>query len=170
MVCWCARCAGLLVCKLKSGKVLDSFAATEDGIPDPDPLPADESQQPPTDTREWTECFGKFYINKNDDWLKIRNNLREFCVEVNHILNVDDASRIDVVPPSPPPSTSTAGPVQVVPPQVQRPKGAGKRVATDTKGLEKKTKKKKHQVISDGEDEVIQKLKKLLGLRNLYFN
>jgi hypothetical protein len=90
---------GLLVCKLKSGKVLDSFAATDDGIPDPDPLPTDESQQPPADTREWTECFGKFYINKNDDWLKIRNKLREFCVEVNHILNVDDASRINVVPP-----------------------------------------------------------------------
>jgi hypothetical protein len=66
---------GLLVCKLKSGKILDSFAATDEGIVDPDPLPADTQQQPPVDTREWTECFGKFYINKNDDWMRIRANL-----------------------------------------------------------------------------------------------
>ena len=150
---------GLLVCKLKSSKILDSFAVIEDGISDPDPLPADALQQPPIHTREWTECFGKFYINKNDDWMKIRATLREFCVEVNHILNVDDASRIDVVPPSPPPTTSSTPVEQPSVEQVQRLKGS-KRVATETKGVEKTT-KKKHQIIED--DEVIYKLKKLLG-------
>jgi hypothetical protein len=164
---------GLLVCKMKSSPVVDNFAVDQDDNPDPDPLPDNASQQPPPDTRTWTECFGKFYINKNDDWVKIRNSLREFCVEVNHLLNVDDASRIDVVPPTPPPSTSstpsTSTPkpllsqpaaepsVQVVPPQVQRqiegPKAKGKRLATDTMGGEKK-KKKKQQIVSDEEDEV----------------
>ena len=100
----------------------------------------------------------------------MRNNLREFCVDVNHILNVDDASRIDVVPPTPPPTTAaepllsqpaTEPSVQVVPPQVQRqidgPKAkGGKRVATETKGGEKK-KKKRQQIVSDEEDEVIRK-------------
>jgi hypothetical protein len=157
---------GLLVCKLKRGRQIDSFVA-EDVNPDPEPLPADESQQPPPDTRTWTECFGKFYVNKNDDWLKMRNNLREFCVDINHILNVDDASRIDVVPPTPPPTTSaepllsqpaTEPSVQVVPPQVQRQIGepkakGGKRVATETKGGQKK--KKRQQIVSDEEDEVI---------------
>jgi hypothetical protein len=142
---------GLLVCKLKSSKILDSFAVIDEGIADPEPLSTDASQQPPADTREWTECFGKFYINKNDDWMRIRAALREFCVEVNHILNVDDASRIDVVPPSPPTSSSQQVELPSVE-QVQRIKGSGKRVATETKGVEKK-KKKKHQIIDD--DEVI---------------
>jgi hypothetical protein len=154
---------GLLVCKLESGREIDSFAAIGgDTNPDPEPLPADESQQLPSDTRTWTECFGKFYINKNDDWVKMKNNLREFCVDVNHILNVDDASRIGAVPPTPPPTSApepvlslpaTEPSVQIVPPQVQRqidgPKAkGGKRVATETKGGEKK-KKQKRQIVQN---------------------
>lgn len=151
---------GLLVCKLKSGREIDSFAATEDN-PDPEPLANDDAQQPPPDTRTWTECFGKFYVNKNDDWVNLQGRLREFCVQVNHILNVnDEASSLDVVPPTPPRSTSATVDVPPVgPPQVQRqtvgPKAtkAGKRAATDTKRGEKK-KKKRQQIVSDGEDEV----------------
>ena len=90
--------------------------------------------------------------------MRIRANLREFCVEVNHMLNVDDASRIDVVPPSLPPSTpstpTTTSQQTVDQVLVQRVKGGGKRVAAT--GLEKTT-KKKHQIIDD--DEVIYKLK-----------
>ncbi|CAB3977965.1 Hypothetical predicted protein [Paramuricea clavata] len=121
--------AGLKVCKLKkSQKPVDFGTTTSTTTTDcPDPAPATTA----TKTRVedlWVECFDKFYINKNDDWKKLSDVIRDFCYEAYGILN--PSSGLDVVPPSPPPTEQK---------QLDGPKK--RKRDTTTKGSVKKTKK-----------------------------
>jgi hypothetical protein len=97
---------GLKVCRMKKGPAPVDFGVSHDEeVVDPDPLAASTvTEKSPHDN--WTECWDKFYINKNDDWKKISLILRDFCVAVHADLN---SSTEDVVPPSPPTAT-TSGP------------------------------------------------------------
>jgi hypothetical protein len=89
---------------MKKGPTPVDFGVTHDEeVVDPSPLVSTVTEKSPHDN--WTECWDKFYINKNDDWKKMSNILREFCITVHAELN---SLSEDVVPPSPPTATSSS--------------------------------------------------------------
>ncbi|CAB3992441.1 Hypothetical predicted protein [Paramuricea clavata] len=97
---------GLVVCKLKSCRAPDVFPDKIDEKGSPLPISDQIGSHIPAENVAWNECFDKFYINKNDDWLKIVRTLRSFCIDLNHIFNVDDESKIpdskiEVIPATP---------------------------------------------------------------------
>jgi hypothetical protein len=90
---------GLKVCRMKKGPAPVDFGVSHDEeVVDPSPLAASTVTEKSRHDN-WTECWDKFYINKNDDWKKMALILRDFCVAVHADLN---SSPEDVIPPSPP--------------------------------------------------------------------
>jgi hypothetical protein len=101
---------GLKVCKYKKSSAPMDFTINDDddsddaAACDPQPSTATVTEKPGAEC--WKECFDKFYLNKNDDWKKMVNILRDFCCDVNHTLNGGTPPcGIDVIPPTPPPTT-----------------------------------------------------------------
>jgi hypothetical protein len=104
---------GLKICRMKKGPTPVDFAVTtplDDEDVDPSPKASTTTEKSPHES--WTECWDKFYINKNDDWKKIANILRDFCCTAHAVLNnLAPPEGIDIVPPTPPatPSQLIAG-------------------------------------------------------------
>jgi hypothetical protein len=99
---------GLKICRMKKAPTPVDFGVTtphDDEVVDPSPLVSTITEKSPHEN--WTECWDKFYINKNDDWKKMANILRDFCCAVHAELN-SSSEGIDIVPPSPPPTTSSS--------------------------------------------------------------
>ena len=97
---------GLKICRMKKAAQPVDFGVTtphDDEAVDPSPLVSTITEKSPHEN--WTECWDKFYINKNDDWKKIANILRDFCCAVHTELN-SSSEGIDIVPPSQPSTTS----------------------------------------------------------------
>jgi hypothetical protein len=146
---------GLKVCRMKKGPTPVDFGVTHDEeVVDPSPLVSTVTEKSPHDN--WTECWDKFYINKNDDWKKMANILRDFCVTVHAELN---SSSEDVVPPSPPPATSSLklissgrAPLPQLPP-LQPEISLTPVTSKKRKGKENLKKNKKSKVSFVGEEE-----------------
>ncbi|CAB3982335.1 Hypothetical predicted protein [Paramuricea clavata] len=148
---------GLMLCKLKKVGLPDSFTIDDDN-PDPAPLaesPVDELQE------EWSECFEKFFISKNEDWSLFAKKLRDFWHDITTVWNDNGAEPATAEPPST--STSVRTSPRKVPPTPAKPgKKAGKSSPVKRKqpasgGDKKITKKKKPTIVeSDSEwsDEV----------------
>jgi hypothetical protein len=97
---------GLKICRMKKAPTPIDFGVTtplDDEDVDPAPRVSTTTEKSPHD--RWTECWDKFYINKNDDWKKIANILRDFCCAVHAELN-NSSEGIDIVPPTPPDTPS----------------------------------------------------------------
>ncbi|CAB3977390.1 Hypothetical predicted protein [Paramuricea clavata] len=129
---------GLKVCRLKKTSPPVDFAPDDaNDIVDPEPSTNPKSAQV---NDCWSECFDKFYINKNDDWKKISTIIRDFCCETYNLLNASSSS--DVIPPTPPATPSEQK-------QLEPPK---KRKYTNTKGSSSgEIKKKKGKIQFDEE-------------------
>ena len=93
---------GLIICKLKKTPTPIDFAPDTAVDDDVDPTPQTSTTTAKLPHECWTECFDKFYINKNDDWKKIGNILRDFCCGAHAVLNASAPAGIDIVPPTPP--------------------------------------------------------------------
>jgi hypothetical protein len=97
---------GLKVCKFKKTSTPIDFTIHDDvddddaAACDPEPTTSTATEKPGVDC--WKECFDKFYINKNDDWKKMGNIIRDFCCEANSVLNGSTLDGIDVIPATPP--------------------------------------------------------------------
>ena len=135
---------GLKICRMKKGPTPVDFAANTSFDEDEDPMPkasTTTAKSPPLEC--WTECWDKFYINKNDDWKKIGNILRDFCCAAHAVLNeaAPDAG-IDIVPPTPP-----ATPIEAI--------ATPKRRKGKQKNEETKKNPKKSKVSFEEEEEVI---------------
>jgi hypothetical protein len=144
---------GLKICRMKKGPAPVDFGVSHDeDVVDPPPLAASTvTEKSPHDN--WTECWDKFYINKNDDWKKMSLILRDFCVAVHADLN---SSPEDVIPPSPP-TVSGAKPANrnlvYVEPSVQiRPATLVPATPKKRKSGEKNAKKSKR---SKEEEEIV---------------
>ena len=99
---------GLKICKFRKTSAPIDFTINDDADDsddaaacDPQPATSPATEKPGADC--WKECFDKFYLNKNDDWKKIANIIRDFCCDANHVLNGSTFDGIDVIPPTPPP-------------------------------------------------------------------
>ncbi|CAB4011371.1 Hypothetical predicted protein [Paramuricea clavata] len=99
---------------------------------------------PPAASDCWSESFDKFYINKNYDWKRIANIIRDFCCDAYNALNSSNSTAIDVIPPTPTPTT----PVEQK--QLDPPK---KRKNNATKGGAETSKKKKTKVVLSPDNE-----------------
>ena len=141
---------GLKVCRMKKGPTPVDFGVTHDEeVVDPSPLVSTVTEKSPHDN--WTECWDKFYINKND-WKKMANILRDFCVTVHADLN---SSSEDVVPPSPPTATSSlklisSGRATPLQPEISLIPATPKK----RKGGEKNLKKNKKSKVVEEEEEI----------------
>jgi hypothetical protein len=132
---------GLKVCKFKKTSTPIDFTIHDDDTDDaaacdPEPATSTATEKPAAEC--WKECFDKFYINKNDDWKKIGNIIRDFCCEANSVLNGSALEGIDVIPATPPPEQHEIGESQSGNP-VRKRKPA-------TKGGVVESKKKKPKV------------------------
>jgi hypothetical protein len=116
---------GLKICKMKKTPTPVDFAADTAADDDVDPIPQASTTTAKSPHECWTECFDKFYINKNDDWKKIANILRDFCCSAHDVLNAAAPAGIDVVPPTPP-----ATPIE---PSKKRKGGSTKKAAKKSK-------------------------------------
>ena len=162
---------GLKICRMKKGPTPIDFGVTtplDDEAVDPSPLVSTTTEKSPHEN--WTECWDKFYINKNDDWKKIVNILRDFCCAVHAELN-NSSEGIDIAPPTPPPATSsqklissgrvlvTSSVAGVTPGQLQPELSSTPVAAKKRKGKSKneETKKtaKKSKVSFEEEEEVV---------------
>ena len=135
---------GLKICRMKKGPTPIDFGVTtpqDDEAVDPSPQVSTTTEKSPHEN--WTECWDKFYINKNDEWKKMANILRDFCCAVSIELT-GSSEGIDIVPPSPPPSSQkiSSGRVLVTAAQVLAPpkKRKGKSKNEETKKTPKKSK------------------------------
>ena len=155
---------GLKICRMKKAAAPVDFGVTtphDDEVVDPSPREISTIIEK-SPHENWTECWDKFYINKNDDWKKMANILRDFCCAVHAELN-SSSEGIDIVPPSPPPTTSSqklissgrvlvtssaAVPLPLLPP-LQPPVTIKKR-----KGKPENLKKNKKSKISFEEEEI----------------
>jgi hypothetical protein len=134
---------GLKVCKYKKTSTPIDFTIhddtdDDDAACDPEPATTSTTTTGKPDS-EWKECFDKFYINKNDDWKKISNIIREFCCEANSILNGSAFEGIDVIPPTPPSEQHEIG-ESTIPARKRKPATKG--------GIKEESKKKKAKVAS----------------------
>jgi hypothetical protein len=136
---------GLKICRMKKGPTPVDFAANTSFDEDVDPMPKASTTTAKSHPLEcWTECWDKFYINKNDDWKKIANILRDFCCSAHAVLNDAAPEGIDIVPPTPP-----ATPIEAT--LIATPKKRkGKQKNEETKKTSKKSK-----VSFEEEEEVI---------------
>jgi hypothetical protein len=143
---------GLKICRMKKSPAPIDFAVTtphDDENVDPSPKASTTTEKSPHES--WTECWDKFYINKNDDWKKIGNILRDFCCAAHAELNnlAPQPEGIDIVPPTPPATPSQVVAAKVLPPlSAVTPK---KRKGKETK----KTPKKSKVSFEEEEEEVI---------------
>ena len=141
---------GLIVVRMKSQRVPDEFI-DDVNIDDPDPEPV-RTNQPTTTAADvtWDECFEQFHISKSDNWSKIQSISCAFCVDINHMLNVDDKSELPPTPTLP----AIAEPfVQV---QVHGPKLKTDKQGEKTKGKSGSTGPKRKRPKNEqlfGEDE-----------------
>ncbi|CAB3987810.1 uncharacterized transposon-derived [Paramuricea clavata] len=97
----CSKYDGLKICKMKKpNHLLISHRpkTTISRIQNP------STATPTTSNECWSECFDKFYINKND-WKKIANIICDFCCDAYSVLNSSSPAGIDVIPPTPLPTT-----------------------------------------------------------------
>jgi hypothetical protein len=140
---------GLKVCKYKKTSAPIDFTIHDDddtddaAVCDPEPATSTATEKPAADC--WKECFDKFFINKNDDWKKIGNIIRDFCCEANSVLNGSALDGIDVIPATPPPEQHEIGESQPV--RKRKP-------ATKGGAVESKKKKAKVAPAVDLESEV----------------
>ncbi|CAB3985831.1 Hypothetical predicted protein [Paramuricea clavata] len=109
---------GLILVRMKRRAVVDKFDTVDLDNPDPKPL---EEETPTTTNIEWSECFEKFYIGKNDNWAKIKGILREFCIDLHHILSVDEESPSISPPQSPEAQPATSATTTTAVSEVGRP-------------------------------------------------
>jgi hypothetical protein len=72
---------GLVATKVQSRSLPDEFP-DDDPLEtcDPDPTPDNHIESAPA--VEWSECFEKFYISKNEDWKELGHKLRDCCDEL----------------------------------------------------------------------------------------
>jgi hypothetical protein len=130
---------GLKVCKYKKTSTPIDFTihddTDDDAACDPEPTTSTATEKPAAEC--WKECFDKFYINKNDDWRKISNIIRDFCCEANSVLNGSALEGIDVIPATPPPEQHEIGESQPV--RKRKPATKG--------GVKEESKKKKPKVV-----------------------
>ena len=146
---------GLKICRFKKTAAPVDFApdANDDDDTCDDSEPASTTNTPKSSGECWTECFDKFYINKNDDWKKMGNIIRDFCCEANSVLNLSTPEGIDVIPPTPPPATPIEQ-KQLEPPVKKR------KNYNNTKGGAE-SKKKKTKVLPTDEETTSEVRKKL---------
>ena len=102
---------GLVLCRLKAvAEDLEMMASDEEDSDnaDPDPVEKIASEESVTNL-EWNECFEKFYISKKDKWEHFASQLREFCIDVDNVVRVDNESRLSTSSTlnAQPPSTTT---------------------------------------------------------------
>jgi hypothetical protein len=143
---------GLKVCKYKKTSTPIDFAPhdtgddSDDAVCDPEPATTSTATSTATEKSAdcWKECFDKFYINKNDDWKKIGNIIRDFCCEANSILNGSALDGIDVIPPTPPPEQHEVGESQ----PARKRKPATKGGVVESKKTKVEPQKKKTKVIA----------------------
>ena len=132
---------GLKVCKYKKTSTPIDFTIHDDddtddaAACDPEPATSTATEKPAAEC--WKECCDKFYINKNDDWKKISNIIRDFCCEANSVLNGSALEGIDVIPATPPPEQHEIGESQ--PARKRKPATKG--------GVKEESKKKKPKVV-----------------------
>jgi hypothetical protein len=143
---------GLKVCKYKKISTPIDFTTHDNSTDsddaaacDPEPAAASTATEKPPAADCWKECFDKFYINKNDDWKKIGNIIRDFCCEANAILNGSALEGIDVIPPSPPSEQHEIGESQPVRKRKPATKGG---VVEAKKAKVAETPKRKAKVIA----------------------
>jgi hypothetical protein len=137
---------GLKVCKYKKTSTPIDFTIhdnddDDDAACDPEPATASTATEKPA-ADCWKECFDKFYINKNDDWRKIGNIIRDFCCEANSVLNGSALEGIDVIPATPPPEQHEIGESQ----PARKRKPATKGGVAESKKPKVETQKKKPKV------------------------
>ena len=141
---------GLKVCRMKKGPTPVDFGVTHDEEDvDPNPQVSTVTEKSPRDN--WTECWDKFYINKNDDWKKIANILRDFCVAAHADLN---SSSEDVVPPSPPTATSSLKRATPLQPEISLIPATPKKRTSRKEPGEKNIKKNKKSKVLEEEEEI----------------
>jgi hypothetical protein len=131
---------GLKVCKYKKTSTPIDFTIHDDTDDDDaacDPQPTTSTTTTDKPATEWKECFDKFYLNKNDDWRKISNIIRDFCCGANSILNGSAFEGIDVIPPTPPSEQHEIG--ESTPARKRKPATKG--------GIKEESKKKKLKVV-----------------------
>jgi hypothetical protein len=136
---------GLKICRMKKGPAPVDFGASHnEEVVDPSPVVSTTTTEK-SPHENWTECWDKFYINKNDDWKKMSTILRDFCITVHADLN---SSPGDVVPPSPPPAaTSSILSVSRATKEKKRKSGGEK---------EKSVKKVKKSKVIEEEEEIVE--------------
>jgi hypothetical protein len=132
---------GLMLCRLKACTADIEMIGSSDNKEedrdsdhtesDPEPIAKIVDDEAITNL-QWNECFEKFHISKKDKWDHFQTQLREFCVDVNKLLHVDQESRIptSTVPPPtvPPPSQAPSSSIEQT--QLTGASGDGK-----TKGI-----------------------------------
>jgi hypothetical protein len=141
---------GLKICRMKKSPAPIDFAVTtpqEDENVDPSPKASTTTTTEKSPHENWTECWDKFYINRNDDWKKIGNILRDFCCAAHAELNNSQPEGIDIVPPTPPATPSQVVAVKVPLLAVTQKKRKGKET--------KKTPKKSKISFEEEEEEII---------------
>jgi hypothetical protein len=156
---------GLVLVRMKSCAVADDFDVEIDN-PDPEPLEIDS--QVPTTNVKWNECFDKFYMSKNDNWPNLKSTLREFCIDLNHILNVDEESQLISPPESSLDAHQSTSAAAAAPPlpqnveqvQIHPPPKNVKRKKQDTKGGEagnKRAKKNNKELLGEEDEQEVSK-------------
>jgi hypothetical protein len=78
---------GLVALKSQRMSQPDEFGDDEEST-DPDPKTTNEVISS-SDVVQWTECFEKFYISKNEDWSAMSKNLREFSNQLADVWRDD---------------------------------------------------------------------------------
>ena len=146
---------GLKICRMKKGPTPIDFGVTtpqDDEAVDPSPQVSATTEKSPHEN--WSECWDKFYINKNDDWKKMANILRNFCCAVSAELADGSSEGIDIVPPSPPSSSQKISSGQVLVTAAQVPVHLTKKRKGKSKNEETKKTPKKSKISFEEEGEV----------------
>ena len=146
---------GLKICRMKKSPTPIDFAVTtpqEDENVDPSPSASTTTTAEKSPYESWTECWDKFYINRNDDWKKIGNILRDFCCAAHAELNNSQPEGIDIVPPTPPATPSSVKVPLVATVKVPLVTSAPQK---KRKGKETKKTPKKSKISSEEEEEII---------------
>ncbi|CAB3989931.1 Hypothetical predicted protein [Paramuricea clavata] len=150
----------LCLCKLKKASVPDCFPVDDDN---PDPSPFSET---PTDELkvEWSECFEKFYISKNEDWSEFGKKLRDFWHDINSIWNDDGTEPSTAEHPTPrknQPSTSPLLSRQQLSTSMSPAKSTRKQTSSPVKrkqsGEKKTSNKKKKVAIVESDSELVKR-------------
>ena len=104
---------GLMVVMMKASNPVVEFASIDVDMDDPNHQPVNTATTTSDPKMAWSECFEKFYISKHDDLHQVQKSLREFCIDLNHRLIVDDESEFPDIPPPLPADFPTSTPKQL---------------------------------------------------------